>query len=323
MSDSRPRYRSIFWPLVLIAVGVLWLLGNFNIISGANLFALLRLWPLLLIALGLDILVGRRWPLASALIALVTVGLGVAAVVFAPQLGLTRGDERWWFGPAAFGPGVRGSGNIVTQTREVSDFDAVRFAGVGELTIRPGETESLVIEGDDNLLDLITTEVRDGALTIGLRDEGPFNLIATRAIRYTLTVKTLNRIAHSGAGNIEAAGLTGERLDVTLSGAGNLDLRDLDFDQLSYTLSGAGRVEASGRTGRQAVTLSGFGGYEAEDLESQAAEVRVSGAGSATVWARESLDVRISGAGSVEYYGSPSVRESISGLGSVRHRGDK
>ncbi|MGH2592056.1 MAG: LiaI-LiaF-like domain-containing protein [Anaerolineae bacterium] len=48
--------RSIFWPLLLIVVGVLLLLGNFNLIA-INPWLLIRdYWPLLLIAAGLDIL---------------------------------------------------------------------------------------------------------------------------------------------------------------------------------------------------------------------------------------------------------------------------
>ena len=327
MSDAQPmqpRYRSIFWPLVLIAVGVLWLLGNFNVIAPVNLFALLRLWPVLLIAVGLDILVGRRWPLASALIALATVGLGVAAVVVAPQLGLA-GDTRWgWFGPVSIGPGVAGSGTVVEQTREVSGFDAVDFSAVGDLEIRQGERESLVVTTDDNLLDYIKTEVRGNTLHIDLRQDGfPINFTPTDGIRYTLTVKDLNDIDHSGAGNLSLAGLKTEQLQAKLSGAGNLDLRGLDVERLEVRLSGAGNITAVGQAAEQDIRLSGFGEYRGGDLDSDSAEVSVSGAGSATVWARATLRANISGAGSIRYYGSPAVDENVSGLGSIDRAGDK
>ena len=61
-------YRSLFWPLVLIGVGVIWLLGNLGVISWTNLTVLFRLWPLLLIAIGLDLLIGRQSPAIGALI---------------------------------------------------------------------------------------------------------------------------------------------------------------------------------------------------------------------------------------------------------------
>ena len=57
---ERQGYRSLFWPIILIGVGLIWLLGNFGIISGANLAVLFRLWPLALIVIGLDLLFGRQ-----------------------------------------------------------------------------------------------------------------------------------------------------------------------------------------------------------------------------------------------------------------------
>ena len=50
------RYRSLFWPVVLIGVGVIWLLANLNVIPAGGLWILARFWPLLLVWIGLDIL---------------------------------------------------------------------------------------------------------------------------------------------------------------------------------------------------------------------------------------------------------------------------
>ena len=55
----RRGYRSLFWPVVLIAAGVLWLLSNLGIMTAENWSVLVQLWPILLIAAGLDMIVGR------------------------------------------------------------------------------------------------------------------------------------------------------------------------------------------------------------------------------------------------------------------------
>ncbi len=86
-------YRSLFWPIVLICIGVIWLLSNLGIIAGANLLALLRLWPLLLIVVGLDLLIGRRSPLVGALIGLGAVVVIVGGVLVGPSLGLVNDME--------------------------------------------------------------------------------------------------------------------------------------------------------------------------------------------------------------------------------------
>ena len=51
------RSGSIFWAIILIAVGAIWLLGNVGVLSFANLSVLLRLWPLALIVFVASVLV--------------------------------------------------------------------------------------------------------------------------------------------------------------------------------------------------------------------------------------------------------------------------
>lgn len=80
-------YRSLFWPIVLIGVGVIWLLSNLHIIEAVTIESLLRLWPILLIVIGLDMLIGRRSSWLGGLIGLGAVALVVFILVFGPSLG--------------------------------------------------------------------------------------------------------------------------------------------------------------------------------------------------------------------------------------------
>jgi hypothetical protein len=89
MSDYRShKYRSLFWPLVLIGVGVVWLLVNLNVLSVASLNLLVNLWPLLLVGVGLDLIFGRRSPVVGAVIGVVMVAAVVALLLLAPSLNL-------------------------------------------------------------------------------------------------------------------------------------------------------------------------------------------------------------------------------------------
>jgi hypothetical protein len=86
-------YRSVFWPILLISVGVIWLLINLEILPDLDLVFLLRLWPLALIAIGLDLLFGRRSQVVSAVIGVGTVGLAIAFLLLAPSLGIETSTE--------------------------------------------------------------------------------------------------------------------------------------------------------------------------------------------------------------------------------------
>jgi hypothetical protein len=86
------RYRSFFWPAVLILVGILALLVNTGALSADRLFQLVDLWPLILIVAGLELIArrslqGRSRDLAGALIAVVAVGAAVAYLEVAPAPG--------------------------------------------------------------------------------------------------------------------------------------------------------------------------------------------------------------------------------------------
>jgi predicted membrane protein len=87
------RRRSLFWPLVLIAVGLVWLLGNLGIISGASIAVLFRLWPLVLIIVGLDLLVGRSSSGLSTLIGVGGVVLILVLMLVGPSLGWAGDTE--------------------------------------------------------------------------------------------------------------------------------------------------------------------------------------------------------------------------------------
>ena len=73
MSRTGPR---LFWPIILIGVGVIFLLNNLGVITGSPWEVIWRLWPVLLIALGVEILIGRT----GAAGAIVSAVLGLAVV---------------------------------------------------------------------------------------------------------------------------------------------------------------------------------------------------------------------------------------------------
>lgn len=78
--------RGLFWPLLLITIGLVFLLVNFGFIPGVTAWSLLNLWPLVLILAGIDIAIGRRWPLAALGIDVAVIALGLALIATQPTL---------------------------------------------------------------------------------------------------------------------------------------------------------------------------------------------------------------------------------------------
>ena len=311
------KQRSLFWPLALIATGVVWLLVSMNIIPGANLWALTYIWPYVLIVVGAGLILQNSLPAMGWIVsALVVIG-AVVAVIFAPQLGWAGGPSMGFVG-TDFGGGMEGSGKIKSETREVQGFLAVSINYPADVVIQQGKVESVKLEADDNLLPQLTTEVDDETLVIENKEESWSQRVdPTERVKITITVKDLREIEFSSTGSVRVDGLKTDELSVNLNGAGEMTIDKLDVNKLESRLSGAGNIKVNGTTDELDLRISGVGSFEASELQSRIASVRISGAGSATVRVEDDLTARVSGAGSVKYYGSPTLDEDVSGAGSV------
>ena len=85
------RYRSFFWPAILILVGVFALLINSGLVPAERLDRLVDLWPLILIVIGLEFVVRRalKGPtaeIAAALVVLLAVVGAAAYVALGPAI---------------------------------------------------------------------------------------------------------------------------------------------------------------------------------------------------------------------------------------------
>lgn len=315
--------RSLFGPLLLIAAGVIWLLIRSGTIPSSNLWALTYIWPFLLIAAGIGLILRPYWAYTSILVDVLIIGGLVLSIIYAPQLGWDQPSRMLAFGWESedmfMGPGVRGSGNVVTETREVSGFDSIQVDYPARVFISQGSSETLKIEAEDNVLPGLKTEVRGDELRIYYKSQDGEHVNPTQMPIVTITVKELSALDFSSAGEAIVDGIESDDLSVSLDGAGNVKLNDIAVRQLGVNLSGAGSTTASGTAENLGLNISGFGSFNGKDLQCNTVSVNISGAGSATVWAEDELNASISGAGSVSYYGSPDVTKQISGVGGINH----
>ena len=215
---------------------------------------------------------------------------------------------------------VRGSGRLVTESREVRNFDRVSLTGSGDVILTQGDRESLTIETDRNVMRYITSEVRDSTLTLGTKSG---TLVRPTRLKFTLAVKDLEGLTVSGSGDITAESLNADDLEIVVSGSGGVRVDALTAQDVQARISGSGNIELDGQATNSSVTVTGSGNYRGGDLRSETVSAKTSGSGDATVWATQSLDARVTGSGSVKYYGEPKTNVSRSGSGDVKGMGTK
>jgi len=217
---------------------------------------------------------------------------------------------------------------IISEARELSEFDRILVKGIGKFLIKQGGEPSVVVKADEEIMKRITTEVADRKLVIDIgrdwveRISVGLNLLSSREIVIEIATRELHSLEISGACDLEASGVRGDAFELKMSGASNVKLLDLDTNKVQTDMPGAGKVLITGKTGDQQVTLTGAGAYDATHLESNNVKVALTGVGNAIVWAKENLEVSVTGVGSIEYYGNPHVKQSTAMLGSIRNLGE-
>ena len=228
-------------------------------------------------------------------------------VLIAAPAALGCGISVDWDGPSVAGSGVRTS-----VSRTVSAFDRVDIGGEYDVVIRVGAATSVVLEGDDNLLPLIRTEVRDGTLHIDSEED----LRSREPIRIAIGVAALNGVHSGGSSDVAVRDVRSEAFDVRVSGSSELTANG-DFGDLSASISGSGEIHMSGTADRVDGDVSGSGELNLLEVRARSARVDVSGSGGATVQVSERLDAKVSGSGDVRYRGEPAAQADVSGSGTV------
>jgi hypothetical protein len=213
---------------------------------------------------------------------------------------------------------VKGNGVKRTETRNVSGFTGIALSVPGQLELRLGQTESVAIEADENILPLIETTVTRGTLQIRTQRGQE---IDPQVLRIVVQARQLDNLSLAGSGSINGDGLKGQSLKVDVGGSGDVVLQRAELDELSVSIGGSGNVKLGGKARALKVSLAGSGTIAAGALQAEDAKVSIAGSGSATVSARTSLKVSIAGSGSVRYQGDPKIERSIAGSGEVQRIG--
>jgi hypothetical protein len=191
-------------------------------------------------------------------------------------------------------PTVQGSGRVTRQNRAVGPFQRIEMMGAEVVDVRLGARPSVVIAADDNVLPLLTSEVRNGTLKLASR--GSYRIRGP--VRVWVTVPNLESFVSSGSG------------DVTIHGVNN--------PRMKLTINGSGSMQATGRTDNLDLNINGSGTAQLAGLAARNVNAGLHGSGNATVRASGLLDARVIGSGNLRYIGRPArVRPTRVGSGRI------
>lgn len=210
--------------------------------------------------------------------------------------------------------GVVGNGKVQEQNRQIESFNSIHASGMFEIHLQQGSSYALKVVADENLHELIETEVRNNTLHISSRE----NISKAKELDLYISLAELNRLDLSGAVSVESKGaINANSLSIESSGAAEIEM-ELNSNELKLNLSGASEVELRGRSERVAVDASGASEIKLYDLACRTMTLDLSGASEVRANVSEELNIDASGASDIRYRGNPRIRKNTSGASSVK-----
>lgn len=211
-------------------------------------------------------------------------------------------------------PDIYGSGNIISEKRDVTTFNSISLDGSGNVFITQDTVQSLRIETDDNVMSILETDVNANTLEIDFRAHRQVN--ATKLNIY-ISMAALKMFSLNGSGDIKSTDtIKTNNLSLKIAGSGKITMCVLAASVISE-ISGSGDIAISGKTDYESCKITGSGNINAFELYSRNAQIEIRGSGDCRITASEFLNAKIDGSSDIYYKGKPVITKDISGSGSI------
>ncbi len=213
-----------------------------------------------------------------------------------------------------FGDGKKGNGVVVDESRNVTDEFTSVYASEGlDVFVTQDDEFSITVEADENIIDLIGTDIRDGKLKVhAIENIGR----ATKNIYVTLPNVTALETS-SGADLVTKNTIKADKIELDASSGSDIHVELTANEVVAETSSGAD-IKVSGTTDMLYADASSGSDIRARDLLAKRCNADASSGADISVNVSESLIADASSGADISYSGDPNVQQKKSVSGSVR-----
>lgn len=217
-----------------------------------------------------------------------------------------------------FSKKIKGNNKIITETRNLSDYDKIGVAGSFDVELIKGNEGKITIKADENLMEYIITEVKKGSLKI--KTKKGYNLRPSKTIKITVPFESISSVALAGSGDVYSdAIIDNNDFKLSVAGSGDMDLK-IDTQKLESNIAGSGNINLKGNSKEFNCKIAGSGNFNGYDLKTSAATIKIAGSGNVKVNATENIHAKIAGSGNVYYTGNPTINKTSVGSGSIKKK---
>lgn len=229
---------------------------------------------------------------------------------------------------------IKGEGDMITMNLDIPDFHSIKLNNGANVHITQGDQQSVKIEGQENVIEVLNKEVKDGVWAI----RNTHKVKKSKKVNIYITMPTVELIHVNGSGNLKgqntfknlkdvALGVAGsgnmsfdfegEDVKCSVSGSGNMTL-SLVADEIDGAIAGSGNIKVAGTANNFNGRISGSGSMAGSELSVEVADIKIAGSGDCKIGVSDLLTAKVSGSGSVYYRGNPKVESKTTGSGKVR-----
>lgn len=212
--------------------------------------------------------------------------------------------------------GTKGNQHVTTENRTVDkSFDGIKVSQGINLFLKMGNEETITVETDENIQDILKTKVNQSNVLEVYFDEN-VRKVSTKNVY--VTAKNIHLLSTSSGASITSEELINtESLQLKSSSGSSIRVEVVTNDAISKASSGSS-IRIAGKSKHFEVKASSGSSIKADRFESSDVEANVSSGASIDLNVKDLLVANASSGGSIDYEGNPKkiVKNTSSG-GSV------
>jgi hypothetical protein len=214
--------------------------------------------------------------------------------------------------------GVRGNGKVITQERSVNEsFTTIKATEGLDVYLTQSDNTSIIVEADENLQELILTEINNGVLKIHTKQ----NIGNASSKKIMVTFKDISSIISTSGSDVYSTNtISADELHLKSTSGSDMTLK-VNTESLNCKSTSGSDLNVSGKTSKLFAEATSGSDIKAADLIAESSQVKATSGADVTVNTSKKLTASASSGGDVKYYGNPEhVEKNDSPSGSIKQK---
>jgi len=209
---------------------------------------------------------------------------------------------------------------MITKTLHLTEFDKIDLQVGANVTIQQGDSQEVIITGQNNILEDLQTSVKNNQVKFSSQ----VHCLKNTKLDMMITVPNIDRVIIKGSGDVIVENFDNQsQLKGDIAGSGTIEINSFEgATDMAFTISGSGKVIAKediSSLENLILKISGSGDYRGFPLATETVKATITGSGSAKVTPNKSLTATVSGSGDIHYKGKPSTLvTTVNGSGKIK-----